>query len=53
MTVTGSYPTLAGTFQFNTVKILSTILGTAIGNCGNTSGLKKLKIAAPGSSSTF
>ncbi len=51
--VTGSYPTVAGTFTFNTVKTLAVILGAAAGNCGGLGGLAKLKIAAPGSSGTF
>lgn len=53
VTVTGSYPTTSGKFRFNTVKALSTILGTTTGNCGNTSGLSKLVIAGGGSSSKF
>jgi hypothetical protein len=53
VTVTGSYPTAAGKFAFKTVKLLGTILGTAPGNCGSTSGLSTLKIAGPGSSGKF
>ena len=51
--VSSSYPTVAGTFTFNTVKTLGVILGGAAGNCGGVGGLTKLKIAAPGSSGTF
>ena len=51
--VTSSYPTAAGTFTFNTIKTLGVILSAAAGNCGGLGGLKKLKIAAPGSSGTF
>ncbi len=53
VSVTGSYPTATGKFAFKTVKLLGTILGTAPGNCGNTSGLKVLQIAGPGSSGKF
>jgi hypothetical protein len=53
VTVTGSYPTAAGKFKFQTVKPLGTILGGAAGNCGGVGGLSKLAIAAAGSSGKF
>jgi hypothetical protein len=53
VSVTGSYPTAAGKFAFNTVKLLGTILGSGSGNCASTSGLSNLRIAAAGSSGKF
>jgi hypothetical protein len=51
VTVTGSYPTGAGKFKFNTVKTLAVILGGGP-NCAG-AGLSKLRIAAAGSKGKF
>jgi hypothetical protein len=52
VTVTGSYAA-TGSFSFNTRKTVATILSAATGDCGSTSGLSKLKIAALGSAGNF
>lgn len=53
VTVTNSYATAAGKFKFKTTQLLGTILSNSVGDCGSTSGLSQVTIAAAGSNGKF